>query len=312
MRGMPQRPATVADLTRRFASVSGVRFEPGPGGLVRVVVHAAQADAVIYLHGAHVAEFRPAGFANLLYMSPASFFDASKPIRGGVPIIFPWFGPRVADPTSPMHGFARLCTWDLQAVQTSDDGSVELTLALAHSPATREMWNHQFALTFRVTVAASLAMSLNVQNLSSHALTIEQALHTYLAVSDVRQVVVHGLDGATYLDRTARNARCVQETGGLRPTAETDRMYLNVPGPCTLEDPGARRRITIAKEGSQTTVIWNPWPDKARTLPDLGDGQWTSFICIESANAGENALTLAPRAGHTLTARVEAEPLPAA
>jgi glucose-6-phosphate 1-epimerase len=307
---MPTR-STIASLSRRFAGQTTTRFEPGPGGLVRAVIHATDADALVYLHGVHVAAFRPAGFTDVLYMSPSSAYDPAKPLRGGVPVIFPWFGPRIADPTSPPHGFARLKPWELQSVSTSGQGAVELSFGLSDSPVTRETWNHRFNLTFRVTIGPALGMSLTVKNTSPHEWTFDEALHTYLAVSDARQVAVQGLDGATFIDRTDKLARKTQPPGGIRFTAETDRLYVNTPAACVLQDPVARREIVVEKEHSNSTIIWNPWPDKARTLTDLGDGQWTSFVCVESGNAGENAITLAPAASHTMSVRISARALAA-
>ena len=69
-----------------------------------------------------------------------------------------------------------------------------------------------------------------------------------------------------------------------------------------LDDPRAARRITVEKSGSATTVVWNPWSEKAAAMPDFGDDEWPRMACIETANAGANAITLAPGAKHAMRA----------
>src|SRR5436190_10964031 len=104
------------ELNERFGIPGVVSIETGNGGLTKIAVTAPQASAEIYLHGAHVTHFQPTGEQPVLWMSKSTWFDAAKPIRGGVPICFPWFGPNKSDPKLPAHGFARLRDWDIQSV----------------------------------------------------------------------------------------------------------------------------------------------------------------------------------------------------
>lgn len=294
---------TIQQLQQRYNNLSFARIEQGPNGFPRVAIHSRQADALVYLHGAHVAEFRPAGFSEILYMSPGSHFLPNKPIRGGVPTIFPWFGPRAADPTSPIHGFARLTTWNIESLKQLPSGEVELVLSISDTPETREIWNHSFVLSYRILVGDALTMGLTVKNTSAAAFSFEEALHTYFTISDIRNIVVEGLDNAAYLDRADNRARKTQEPGGIRFVGETDRSYLSTTT-CVIHDPLAKREIVVEKSGSGTTVVWNPFPPKARTLADLGEGQWPAFVCIETANAAESAVTLEPGASHVMTQNV--------
>src|SRR5690606_20141531 len=84
-----------AELQSRFPDV---RFDQGNGGLTRIVVDTDEAEAHVYLHGAHVTHYQPRGGRQqqspVLMLSNRSHFQTGKPIRGGVPVIFPWFGPR--------------------------------------------------------------------------------------------------------------------------------------------------------------------------------------------------------------------------
>jgi D-hexose-6-phosphate mutarotase len=63
----------------------------------------------------------------------------------------------------------------------------------------------------------------------------------------------------------------------------------------------------VEKTGSTTTVVWNPWHEKASTMADLGDEQWRSMLCVEAANAADNAVHLAGGARHTMRVVIGAE-----
>ena len=279
-------------------------FENGPGGLVQLIVTTALAQARIFLHGAHVADFQPAGEKPVLFMSAESVFARGRAIRGGVPVIFPWFGPRADDATSPAHGFARTKDWKLESLSEKSTGEIIAVFSLAADEETRALWPHEFAIRYEVTIGASLEMALEVTNTGMSPFTFEDALHTYFSVSDVHQVEVHGLEGAEYIDKTDEQKRKHHDAGPIRFTSETDRVFLNTETTCTLVDEKLGRRVVVEKSGSATTVVWNPWIKKSASLPDFGDNEWPGMCCIETANAADNALTLAPGGTHRTVARV--------
>ena len=284
-----------------------VRIEAGQGGLRRVVVDAARAKAEIYLHGAHVTHFQPRGQKPVLFMSGKSLFEAGKPIRGGVPICFPWFGPRQDGRPGPLHGFARLQEWELPGAETASDGTVEIGLRFVSSAATREQWDGDFEMNYRVRVGVALGLELRVRNTSNRPIRIEEALHTYLAVSDVRQVSIEGLAGMTYSDRVGTPHTEIEDTAPIRITAETDRIYLNTRSKCVVHDPGWQRRLVVEKTGSDATVVWNPWIAKAKAMPDFGDDEWPGMLCIETCNVREHAVTIAPGQSHAMGAIIRPE-----
>ena len=148
-------------------------------------------------------------------------------------------------------------------------------------------------------------MALEVTNPGPDAFTFEEALHTYFAVRDVRNVTVTGLERTDYLDKVTGFDRKTQGSDPIRFTGETDRVYLNTTADCVIDDPGARRRIAIRKTGSDATVVWNPWIAKARAMPDFGDDEWPEMVCVETCNVNVHARTLAPGASHTMTAIIE-------
>jgi glucose-6-phosphate 1-epimerase len=290
----------------------GVRLERGSGGLERLAVETSSGAAHVYLHGAHVTHFQPAGARPVLWVSRQSHFEGGrpgKPIRGGVPICFPWFGPKTgapASPSAPAHGVARLLAWTLAGAELDSRGRVQITLRLDSDDFTRSLYPHDFAATFRVTVGAELSMELTVRNTGAAPMTCEEALHSYFAVSDARRIGVLGLEGAAYLDKVEAFARKRGEAGPIAIAGETDRVYPRALGTVTIEDPGWQRRIAVHKSGSATTVVWNPWVAKARAMADFGDEEWPDMVCVESANVGDDALTLAPGGSHVLTATIAA------
>ena len=298
----------VESLNSRFGIPNVAEFAAGEGGLPCLHVTAPAAEARIYLHGAHVTHHHAAGQAPTLFLSTRSRFTPGTAIRGGVPIVFPWFGPHVGHPRAPDHGFARISEWSVQSVDCVGAG-VAIVLTLEPSGATRALWRADFRATYRVDVDTTLRLTLEVENRSDAPFTFEEALHTYLAVGDVREASVEGLGGARYVDKTDGMRRTMLPPGPFRPSAETDRVFVGARDRCTVIDPVLGRRLVVDKHGSATTVVWNPWSDNAARMADLGADQWTSMLCVEAANAMEDAVSLAPGARHAMSVVIGAEKL---
>jgi glucose-6-phosphate 1-epimerase len=277
------------------------------GGMPAVWIEGQKADAsgTVYLHGAHVAAWRPRGFDEVIFVSKDSSWQADKPIRGGVPVIFPWFGERPNPPAnvpSPMHGFARLRSWDLESIEKKPAGVV-VTLSLKNDAATMATWPHEFLLRHRITFGEQLIMALEITNTGKQPFTADEAQHTYFSVGDVRQVQVHGLDGITYIDKVD-GFKEKKQAGDIKVTGETDRIYLDITGPVTIDDQSRNRRITVQKENSRVTVVWNPWIDRAKAIADLGDNEWPEMICAETCNASKFPITVAPGQTHRMTTTI--------
>ncbi|MEO5924268.1 MAG: D-hexose-6-phosphate mutarotase [Bryobacteraceae bacterium] len=249
------------------------------------------AEAELYSYGAHLARWTPRGHRPVLYLSPRSLFTPGKGIRGGVPIIFPWFGPKEG---AAAHGFARTSEWSVESQRTLEDGRVEIALVLAN-------------VRFRLTIGLELKMELETTNVGKDVLVFEEALHTYFTVGDVEQVTVAGLEGAEYLDKTDDYQRKRQAEEPIRFDRETDRTYVNTRSTCTILDPSWERRIVVEKSGSASTVVWNPWIEKAMAMSDMEPDGWKQMVCVETGNIGENAVRLAPGESHTMTATIRVE-----
>lgn len=284
-----------------------VKLCEGRGGLRCVKVSTKLASAEVYLQGAHVTHFQPAGQPPVLFMSGKSWFEAGKPIRGGVPVCFPWFGPRKGGLPGSPHGFARLTEWQFTDAGEAADGTVELCFELDAAKAAPGLWNAGLTAHYCVSVGRELRMTLIVRNTSGAPVQFEEALHTYFAVSDVRNVSIEGLAGAVYQDHLLADKEITQGAEPIRITAETDRLYLNTRSTCIVHDPGWKRRIVVEKSGSDATVVWNPWIDKSIRMPDFGDEEWPGMLCIETCNAGPNSVTLAPGQSHTMMAGIRVE-----
>ena len=295
---------TIQELQAKFGIPGAVRFEEGRGGLVRVAVNTSHAEAHVYTHGAHVTHWQPAGAAPVLFLSQRSVFQPGKPIRGGVPVCFPWFGPNARSASLPMHGFARLMEWAVESVRQQGAGEVALTLVLRSNDQTRSFWPHEFELRHTVTVGAELTMALETRNTGKEPFTVTEALHTYLRVGDVRKIEITGLENTDYIDKVAGGRRENQGSWPITFTGETDRVYAGTRAATVLNDPGLGRRIVVEKSGSSSTVVWNPWIAKAAAMPDFGDDEWPGMVCVETANAADDAVTVAPGESQTMTARI--------
>ena len=291
-------------LQKRFGIPGVAGIEEGRGSLPRVVVTSDLATAEIYLHGAHLTQYQPRAAKPVLFLSEKSHYDPSKPIRGGVPVIFPWFGPRAGFPDSPMHGVARTRSWDLESCAVQGDGSVRVAFTLSSDEATLKAWPHPFGLRMIFGLGRSLDMELEVRNPGGGPMTFEEALHTYFVVGDARQAEVTGLENVDYIDKADGFKRKTQPAEPIRIAAETDRVFLNTRSTCIVRDPVLERTLTVEKENSATTVVWNPWIAKAKALADFGDEEWPGMLCVETANAGEAAVRLEEHQSHRMKVRI--------
>jgi glucose-6-phosphate 1-epimerase len=270
-----------------------VWLEVGDGGLTRIQVRCATGEAEIYLQGAHVKSWQPVGQQPVLWMSRKSRFEQGAPIRGGVPLCFPWFG---VHPEGPQHGWARIMDWTLERVV--DDGeTVTLTLSLSDSPESRaSAWPHAFDARFTVTVGATLGLRLVVTNRSNAEVDFEESFHTYFAVSDVRNASISGLAGLPWVDATGAGE---QDGAPLRVAGPVTRVYTGATGGSNIADAGLGRTIVVRGENAANVVVWNPWSDQARSMPDFGDDEWAGMVCVETANLGESRVRLAAGATHS-------------
>ena len=283
-----------------------VTVAAGNGGLPKLVVTTPQATGEVYLHGAHVTAYQPTGQRPVLFLSGSSRFGAGKAIRGGVPICFPWFGNLDGRKEAPAHGFARTRPWDLVKTEAHADGSATLSFELVGDEHSDPYWPHAFRVAYAVTVGPELKLQLTVFHSGGESFLYEAALHTYLAVDDVRRVTITGLENTPYLDKTRPGHEMPGVDAAVTFTEETDRVYLDTTAACTVADPAAGRTVHVAKAGSTSTVVWNPWVAKAKAMADFGDDEWPTMVCVETCDVGRSAVLIKPGASHTMTATIRA------
>ena len=266
------------------------QHQPGDAGLPMLLVENRQARAVIALQGAHVMSFQPKGQREMLWISPKTLFESGKPIRGGIPLCLPWFGPHSEDKTW-LHGFARTRQWTLVGSNTLADGATRLVLELSGEATLCALWPHDFLFHLEIVVGKTLRLEMTVENRGQAPAPLAFAFHTYFAVPDVAQAVISGLEGTSFIDKTDNLARKTQQ-GEFTISAMTDRVYLDVPAKQRIKsEDGA---ITI-ESPSRCAIVWNAWHND-KNIGDIGEGNHVGYVCVERGDAADHAVTLAPGA----------------
>lgn len=301
------------ELNDRYAIPFKLRFQQlddaAGNGLLTAEITNAHASASICLQGGHVLSWQPLSTAEpVLWTSQDAQFATGKSIRGGIPVCWPWFGAHALEANFPAHGFARTQAWQVKGCRSLDDGSTELNLTMPITAALQPMWPHQAQLDMLINVGASLKIALITRNLGNADFTMTEALHTYFSVSDIAQIHVDGLDGVHFHDKAAGWTEGDQ-VYAIGFDGEVDRVYVNSAQSCSIVDPAFKRRIRIAKLGSQSTIVWNPAAARATQMGDLGNDGWKRFVCVESGNALENAVTVPAGKSHTLAVEYRVESL---
>ena len=292
------------ELAAEFGITGVLDFVGTQNGLVKATISLDGVVGELYLQGAHVTAWQPRDERPVLFTSPKSAFAPDRAIRGGIPIVFPWFGPSRHAPAAPQHGFARIATWHLDGVETAGSKSLTMTLSLTDGDVGWTIWPEPFRAIYTVNFAQTLSLGLTVDNRARHPIVFEEALHTYFAISDISDVAISGLGGTTYIDKTDAARRKPQAADPVTITAETDRVYLDTPERCVIEDRGWRRRIVIEKDGSASTVVWNPWAEKGAAMADLGDPVWRGMVCVEAGNMADNEVQLAQNGAHQMSTTI--------
>jgi glucose-6-phosphate 1-epimerase len=298
-----EKLSDVAALNERFGIAGTVQVTGGNGGLAKLNITGPLAEAEIYLHGAHITAWRPAGEEEVLFLSEHSKWEDGRAIRGGIPVCFPWFRAKADDPLAPAHGFVRTKEWNLESVQVSGDGAVTVVCGTRSDEGSRRWWPHEFRLAHRITVGKTLDMELTVTNTGSTVFRFEEALHTYFRVGDVEEAEVRGLEGVAFLDNVDGNREKVQ-AAALRLSGPLDNAYIDTLSAVEFSDPVLGRVVQTVKENSSTTIVWNPWREGAAKLADLGDEGWKQMLCVEASNILGGAISLDPGKEHTMHAEI--------
>ncbi|MFP5420106.1 MAG: D-hexose-6-phosphate mutarotase [Gammaproteobacteria bacterium] len=273
-------------------------------------------ELLISQQGAQILSYQEDDQPPLIWLSEQAAYKRGQGVRGGVPVCWPWFGNLQRNPqavqamhlqqdTAPAHGLVRNLDWQLQGIDSCDDG---VQLEFVYNSATQPLadWPHAAELRLNIRLNERLHIQLNSRNLDDTPLAISQALHSYFAVSDIRNVAVEGLHGCRYIE-TLEDWQQRQQDGLLTFSGETDRIYLDTPAQLSILDRAWQRRIQLHSSGSNSAVLWNPWIDKAQRLSQFAADAWPSMLCIEHANVLDDIRVLAAGEQHQLDLSLWAE-----
>jgi len=289
----------ISTLNHSFAIDKKIRFRDAGDGFPVADITTGHGTAAVALQGAHLLSWVPADQEPVIWMSKDAQFATGKSIRGGTPVCWPWFGAHASEAAFPAHGFARTSLWTVTATEQLPDDNIRISFRFSvdnHHP----LWPQPMQCELHITCGATLQLELVTTNQGDAAITITEALHTYFAIGDIAAVSVDGLDGCAYLDKP-EDFKLKQQHGTITFDNEVDRVYLETTGDCLIHDKQWQRTIRIAKSGSASTIVWNPWQQRAAEMGDMGKDGYRSMLCVEGANAADNRIVIAPNGSHTLS-----------
>ena len=279
-----------------------VKFVEGEGGFPLIEINNEHARATISVYAGQVLSFTPANHSEVMFLSSQAYRQAGKAIKGGAPICWPWFGPDPEDKGRPNHGFVRNRLWQMRDVVSTQDGATQVTMGLVDTAETRKIWDYSFDVAIAITVGKVLTIELITRNTGEQSFTITQALHSYFKVGDIDRVTVLGLADKTYIDKVDEGKQKTQ-AGEITFSGECDRIYLDVPADLAIEDRELNRKVEITATNSKTAIVWNPGAEISASMADLGDRDYVNFVCVETANAADEVITVAAGETYKMTAR---------
>ncbi|ELU11889.1 hypothetical protein CAPTEDRAFT_152132 [Capitella teleta] len=256
-------------------------MSPNPKDLL-VLDRGHNTTCTIHLHGATVLSWILKG-EEKIFLSPKAVFDNKKAIRGGIPVVFPCFGPWEL---GPAHGFARISRWEvIQEPKKTEAGDIRAILVLTDSESSRKLWNYSFRLTYTVTLAEnSLVTDFSVTNKSSESFDFTCLLHTYFRVDDINTVSVSGLKGLKYADKVRDGNLFSEDREVVTIRENVDRVYIATENTHLISNTLDGKTLTISKSNFPDTVVWNPWKAKAAAMPDLGEESYPNMVCVEAGH----------------------------
>lgn len=287
---------SVPSVFEQFVQAAGIKLvnstelypalhKTGDTGLPMLVVDNRLGRAVVALQGAHLMAFQPRDHREMLWVSPKCVLEAGKPIRGGIPLCLPWFGP--GKNGAIQHGFGRIMPWTLVAAEACSDGATRIVLELAGDATVSPVWPHAFRFRLEVVVGTSLRIALSAENRSTSVAPFAFAFHTYFSVPNVADALVAGLENTAYIDKIDNSARKVQQ-GDVDIAALTDRIYLDVPAVQKIKIATGNVKI---ESDAHCTVVWNAWTND-KNMADLGEGNHVGYLCVERCDVADRAVTI--------------------
>lgn len=266
-------------------------------------------------------------FNNWLWLSDKAGFNLGESVRGGVPICWPVFGQFDANPEKvqnsfkscsldlSQHGYARTQLFQLDSFQVFEEdetaentspASTELVLKLQASDCSHDVADLDLKVKFNFS-QQGFSITLITQNNSRDTVHFSQALHTYLPTADITKTKISGFDGVTYSDTLTTDSQhggwqTITQQGDIDFAGEVDRIYHAAPD-ITLTTPS--KTYQLHAQGSNSTVIWNPWVEKSKHISQFADDDYQHMLCIETANAHLDVIELGAGEAWEMGVRVQ-------
>ena len=292
----------IEQLNQEFGIASQLSIVEGKGGFPVIVIDNEHAKARISVYAAQVLSFQPVGAAaDLMFVSENAYYQPGKATKGGIPICWPWFGPDPEGQGRASHGFVRNRMWTPLSTETTETGETKVRLGVSADEETQKIWPYSFELVIEILVGQTLTVALITSNTGESTFQVTQAFHSYFTVGDINQVKVLGLEETTYLDKVD-DGKEKKQSGAITFSSETDRIYTDVKPELIVEDSALNRRIRISTTGNKTAIVWNPGQEISDKMADLAAQDYLKFVCVETANAADDVVEIAPNSAYKLQA----------
>lgn len=299
------------NLYQAFGEIPGISIELHKE-LIAINVINDYAEATLFLQGAQLSHYQRHGEAALIWLSPDCDFQRGTPLRGGIPICWPWFGNLNKNPAAiassykeetAAHGLVREQEWQLNYINNLSDGRTHLNLQLPFNYTRHVEEPLQATLSYDIYIGKTLELILTVKNISNKPLNYSTALHSYFAIADIHETAVTGLENTPFID-CLNEWQTSTENTSLKIAGETDRIYQQVSGEQQIIDSGNKRIITINSQDSNSCVVWNPWIEKSQRLNHFPDTGYKNMLCLETGKILDDSICLAPLGSHQLSLQI--------
>ncbi|ODQ44102.1 hypothetical protein PICMEDRAFT_37730 [Pichia membranifaciens NRRL Y-2026] len=242
----------------------------------------------ILKYGATVISWKVADVEQL-WLSEGAKLDGSKPVRGGIPLVFPVFGKSAEEgfQALPQHGFARNSTWEFLGQTTENPPTVQFALSPAEAnPEVYSKWgkgDNDFTLFLTITLNDdNLTTKIEVSNSDSKPWTFNWLFHTYLKVNEIEDTLVNNLPGEECYDQLIAETY-EEKSPAIDFTQELDRIYRNVSTDKVVQVIELGKVVhNVKRVNLPDLVVWNPWVEKSKGMADFEPKSgYHKMVCIE-------------------------------
>lgn len=257
-------------------------------------------NATILKYGATILSWK-VNDVQQLWLSSAAKLDGTKPVRGGIPLVFPVFGKSHEEgfASLPQHGFARNSVWEFLGQTKEEPPTVQF--ALGPDEANKDVYSkwdngdNDFTLILTVSLEENdLRTHIEIQNTDSKPWKFNWLFHTYLQINDIEDTLVNNLPGETCYDQMLSETY-VEKAPAIDFHQELDRIYKNVSTNKILQVIEFGKVVhNVRRVNLPDVVVWNPWIDKSAGMADFEPkSDYHKMLCIEPGHVN-NFVELQP------------------